>query len=108
MARKRAYERPACGDSAPVLIDRLWPRGVRKTDAKLDQWAKEVAPSTALSKWFGHDAARWPEFPAAMRRKYAAVRGIRVEDIIGGKRRRPHGLTAFARVNGTQINYPAP
>jgi uncharacterized protein YeaO (DUF488 family) len=64
---KRAYEKPARDDGIRILIDRLWPRGVRKADAELDQWVKEIAPSTALRKWFGHDAARWPEF----RRRYA-------------------------------------
>lgn len=64
---KRAYEKPARDDGMRILIDRLWPRGVRKADAELDQWAKEIAPSTALRKWFGHDPARWPEF----RRRYA-------------------------------------
>lgn len=64
---KRAYEKPARGDGTRILIDRLWPRGVRKADAQLDRWAKDIAPSTALRKWFGHDPARWPEF----RRRYA-------------------------------------
>jgi uncharacterized protein YeaO (DUF488 family) len=65
---KRAYERPAADDGTRVLIDRLWPRGVRKADAAIDQWAKDIAPSTALRKWFGHDPARWQEF----RTRYAA------------------------------------
>jgi uncharacterized protein YeaO (DUF488 family) len=64
---KRAYERPARSDGMRILIDRLWPRGVRKADAKLDRWLKDIAPSTALRTWFGHDPARWPEF----RRRYA-------------------------------------
>jgi uncharacterized protein YeaO (DUF488 family) len=64
---KRAYEKPARDDGMRILIAGLWPRGVRKADAELDQWAKEIAPSTALRKWFGHDPARWPEF----RRRYA-------------------------------------
>jgi uncharacterized protein YeaO (DUF488 family) len=59
---KRAYERAAAGDGTRILIDRLWPRGVKKADAAIDQWAKEIAPSTALRKWFGHDPARWQEF----------------------------------------------
>jgi uncharacterized protein YeaO (DUF488 family) len=59
---KRAYERPDAGDGTRVLIDRLWPRGVRKVDAAIDQWAKDIAPSTGLRKWFGHDPARWQEF----------------------------------------------
>lgn len=59
---KRAYEPPARNDGARILIDRLWPRGVKKDDAALDQWAKDLAPSTALRKWFGHDPERWQEF----------------------------------------------
>lgn len=63
---KRAYEHPAPGDGLRILVDRLWPRGLRKADAALDQWAKDLAPSTALRKWFGHDPERWDEF----RRRY--------------------------------------
>jgi len=64
---KRAYERPAVDDGVRILIDRLWPRGVSKADAAIDHWAKDIAPSTALRKWFGHDPARWQAF----RRRYA-------------------------------------
>ena len=59
---KRAYEPAARDDGTRILIDRLWPRGVKKVDAALDQWRKELAPSTELRKWFGHDPARWEEF----------------------------------------------
>ena len=65
---KRAYEPPARSDGKRVLIDRLWPRGLKKTDTKIDEWMKGIAPSTELRKWFGHDPARWPEF----RRRYEA------------------------------------
>jgi uncharacterized protein YeaO (DUF488 family) len=65
---KRAYEPPTSEDGTRVLVDRLWPRGVRKADAALDGWQKELAPSTALRQWFGHDPARWPEF----RKRYLA------------------------------------
>lgn len=65
---KRAYEGPAADDGIRVLVDRLWPRGVKKTEAAIDHWMKELAPSTELRKWFGHDPARWEEF----RRRYAA------------------------------------
>jgi uncharacterized protein YeaO (DUF488 family) len=61
---KRAYEQPTCDDGTRILIDRLWPRGVKKADAALDQWAKNLAPSTELRKWFGHDPVRWHEFCA--------------------------------------------
>lgn len=63
---KRAYEPPAATDGKRILVDRLWPRGVKKSDAAIDEWMKDVAPSTALRKWFAHDPARWSEF----RRRY--------------------------------------
>ena len=65
---KRAYEPPTHDDGTRILIDRLWPRGVKKENLALDQWAKELAPSTELRQWFGHDPALWEEF----RRRYAA------------------------------------
>ena len=65
---KRAY-RPASADDGPrILVDRLWPRGVAKADAAIDRWAKDIAPSAALRKWFAHDPERWQAF----RRRYAA------------------------------------
>jgi uncharacterized protein YeaO (DUF488 family) len=64
---KRAYVSAGSGDGTRILIDRLWPRGVRKADAAIDLWAKDIAPSTALRRWFGHDPARWHEF----RRRYS-------------------------------------
>jgi uncharacterized protein YeaO (DUF488 family) len=63
---KRAYEPPERGDGYRVLVDRLWPRGLKKNEAAIDEHLKEVAPSEALRKWFGHDPARWAEF----RRRY--------------------------------------
>jgi uncharacterized protein YeaO (DUF488 family) len=59
---KRAYEAPSAQDGTRVLVDRLWPRGLRKSAAAIDRWEKEVAPSPALRQWFGHDPARWDEF----------------------------------------------
>ncbi len=59
---KRAYDSPAPNDGFRVLVERLWPRGVSKTQAALDLWLKDVGPSTELRKWFGHDPAKWPEF----------------------------------------------
>lgn len=63
---KRAYDPPSAADGKRILIDRLWPRGLKKADAAIDEWMKDVAPTTGLRKWFGHDPARWPEF----RRRY--------------------------------------
>ena len=59
---KRAYEKSARSDGIRVLVDRVWPRGVSKAEAAVEHWRKEIAPSTALRKWFGHDPARWAEF----------------------------------------------
>jgi uncharacterized protein YeaO (DUF488 family) len=59
---KRVYEPPAASDGTRLLVERLWPRGLKKEKLKLDGWLREAAPSTALRKWFNHDPARWPEF----------------------------------------------
>lgn len=59
---KRAYVPVEPDDGVRILIDRLWPRGVSKAKAALDDWMKEIAPSTELRQWFGHDPERWPEF----------------------------------------------
>ena len=66
---KRIYEDPARGDGARVLVDRIWPRGVKRDDAKLDLWLKDIAPSTALRKWFGHEPERFAEFERRYRRE---------------------------------------
>ena len=62
IAIKRAYDAPAKTDGIRVLVDRIWPRGIKKTDAKIDIWLKDVAPSTKLRQWFGHDPEKWIEF----------------------------------------------
>lgn len=61
-ALKRAYDKAEPGDGTRFLVERLWPRGVRKTDLPIDAWIKDVAPSSALRTWFSHDPAKWPEF----------------------------------------------
>jgi len=63
---KRVYEPPSPDDGVRILVDRLWPRGLRKADAGVDRWMKSIAPSTELRRWFGHDPERWQEF----RRRY--------------------------------------
>ena len=63
---RRVYDPPSPEDGARVLVDRIWPRGLRKDAARLDEWAKDAAPSTELRKWYGHDPAKWDEF----RRRY--------------------------------------
>jgi uncharacterized protein YeaO (DUF488 family) len=59
---KRAYEPPSPEDGYRVLVDRLWPRGLSRADATIDRWLKELAPSTELRRWFGHEPSRWEEF----------------------------------------------
>lgn len=68
IAIKRIYAPAGAADGYRVLVDRLWPRGVRKEDAALDAWLREVAPSPALRRWFGHEPSRWEGF----RHRYAA------------------------------------
>jgi uncharacterized protein YeaO (DUF488 family) len=63
---RRIYEEPTDEDGARVLVDRVWPRGVSKESARLDEWMKDVAPSTELRKWYGHEVERYDEF----RRRY--------------------------------------
>jgi uncharacterized protein YeaO (DUF488 family) len=65
---KRVYDPPAPSDGYRVLVDRLWPRGLTRERAHLDEWARELAPSSELRRWFGHDPARFDEF----RRRYDA------------------------------------
>ena len=78
---KRAYEAPAPEDGRRFLVERLWPRGIRKSDLRLDGWLKDVAPSPELRRWFGHDPEKWPEFRrryfAELRSKDAAVGPLR-------------------------------
>lgn len=65
---RRVYEKPSPDDGVRVLVDRVWPRGLRKDDAHLDEWRKDVAPSSELRTWYGHDPQRYDEF----RRRYLA------------------------------------
>jgi uncharacterized protein YeaO (DUF488 family) len=59
---RRVYDAPKRGDGARVLVDRIWPRGLTKIKADLDEWCKQIAPSTELRKWYSHDAERFKEF----------------------------------------------
>ena len=66
---KRVYERPKKDDGLRILVDRLWPRGLTKTKASVDLWLKDIAPSTKLRKWFGHDPAKWKQFQTRYRKE---------------------------------------
>jgi uncharacterized protein YeaO (DUF488 family) len=75
--KRRAYDNPTPQDGVRILIDRLWPRGISKTKLKLDAWPRELAPSTGLRKWYGHDPARFAEF----RRRYKAELAERADQL---------------------------
>lgn len=77
---KRIYDAAEDGDGYRVLIDRLWPRGVSRERANLDEWARELAPSAELRRWFGHDPGRFAEFRARYRRELEA-QGERVQQL---------------------------
>ena len=59
---KRTYDKPQAEDGFRILVDRIWPRGLKKTDVKMDLWQKDIAPSSSLRKWFNHDESKWNEF----------------------------------------------
>jgi uncharacterized protein YeaO (DUF488 family) len=69
---RRVYDPAPRGEGRRVLVERLWPRGMRKEALRLDAWLKEIAPSPALRRWYGHQLARWPEFERRYRAELAA------------------------------------
>jgi uncharacterized protein YeaO (DUF488 family) len=81
---KRVYDPPDARDGARVLVDRLWPRGARKDEAKLTLWLKDIAPSNELRRWFGHDPARFNEFSRRYRAELDANNDAvsRMEDLV--------------------------
>jgi uncharacterized protein YeaO (DUF488 family) len=98
---KRAYEPAEPGDGYRVLVDRLWPRGLSRERARIDAWERELAPSTALRQWFGHEPSRFPEF----RRRYRAELGDRRRVLTGLRRRAREGtLTLVYAAKDTEHN----
>lgn len=95
---KRVYEPRARGDGVRILVDRLWPRGLRKDDAQFDQWRKDLSPSTELRKFYGHRPERFAEFTtryrAELRRAEATAA---VDELIGISERRPVTLLTASR-----------
>ena len=73
---KRIYEEPDPADGRRILVDRLWPRGRSKEQARVDWWLKEIAPSDGLRRWFGHDPSRWQEFKVRYARELEAQRPL--------------------------------
>ena len=68
---KRVYDPVAADDGKRILVDRLWPRGIKKEKAHIDEWLKEISPSNELRKWYSHDPAKWPEFKKRYRQEIA-------------------------------------
>jgi uncharacterized protein YeaO (DUF488 family) len=94
---QRAYEDPGPDDGHRVLVDRVWPRGRTKAELRLDEWARDLGPSTQLRKWFGHDPARWTEFQARYRAELAEPERARAVD----------ALATIARTGRVTIVYGA-
>jgi uncharacterized protein YeaO (DUF488 family) len=88
---KRAYEEPGPQDGFRILVDRLWPRGVSRSSAHIDLWLKDVAPSTSLRKWFGHDPSRWDDF----RDRYFLELGRNQEAVAQLKEHLRHGVVTL-------------
>jgi uncharacterized protein YeaO (DUF488 family) len=74
---KRVYDRPEPTDGLRVLVDRLWPRGLSKEKVRIDAWQKDLAPSDALRRWFGHDPGKWKEF----KQRYRQELGRKTEEL---------------------------
>ena len=95
---KNAYEPPSAQDGTRILVDRIWPRGLKKTEAGLDAWVRGVAPSDGLRKWFGHDPERWTQFrqrclwelegrPVELQMLLDRARGKRLTLVFGARER---------------------
>jgi len=98
---KRVYDEPERGDGERILVDRLWPRGLSKRAAAVDQWTKELGPSDELRKWFGHDPARWREF----RRRYLSeLRGQRVTLAALARKGKREAVTLLFAARDTEHN----
>jgi uncharacterized protein YeaO (DUF488 family) len=84
---KRIYEPPEAEDGLRVLVDRLWPRGVKKADARLDSWMKDIAPTAALRQWFGHKPENFTEFGKRYRKELTANPAIETLRKLGARKR---------------------
>ena len=107
---KRAYDEPSRGDGFRILVDRLWPRGIRKEDLQTDAWAKDLAPSTELRKWFAHDPKKWREFQTryraelrqahageVVRELIATAKGAKTITLLYGAKDREHNEAVVLR-----------
>jgi uncharacterized protein YeaO (DUF488 family) len=92
---QRAYDEPTADDGYRVLVDRVWPRGRTKEHLRLDEWARDLGPSTQLRKWFGHDPARWTEFQARYHAELAEPGRSRTLDALAERARQARVTLVF-------------
>ena len=93
---KRAYEPASEADGYRVLVDRLWPRGISKARARIDAWEKDIAPSSELREWYGHDPEKWDEFQKRYVRELRAARAKEVLDDLVRRARRGRVTLVYA------------
>jgi uncharacterized protein YeaO (DUF488 family) len=98
---KRAYDQPEAKDGLRILVDRLWPRGVTKEHLAVDQWVKELSPSDALRRWFGHEPKRWSEFISRYWQELDEKQSVWEAILIKAKR---HRITLLYGAKDTQHN----
>jgi uncharacterized protein YeaO (DUF488 family) len=101
---KRVYEPPSPDDGLRVLVDRLWPRGLSKEAARVDEWPKEIAPSDELRKWYGHDPARWDEFRRRYRAQLEATGQIELVRVLRARAERQNVTLIFAASDEAHSN----
>lgn len=103
---KRAYERPSPQDGRRVLVDRIWPRGLKKDALALESWQREAGPSHQLRRWFGHDPARWDEFKRRYRQELReSAKEPLIEALLNGAR--SDTLTLVYSARDTEHNQAA-
>lgn len=101
---KRVYDKASRDDGRRILVDRLWPRGIKKEDAAIDEWLKEIAPSNEIRKWYSHDPAKWAEFKKRYKMELKDRMGI-----VGRLREesKKHTLTLLFSAKATDLNNAA-
>lgn len=101
---KRIYEPYQESDGIRLLVDRVWPRGIKKEDARLDGWLKELAPSTALRKWFGHIPERYPQFSEQYRQELDANPQAQADILRVIQESQQHTVTLLYGAKNQQFN----
>ena len=93
---KRVYDPVQRGDGRRVLVERLWPRGIRKDDRRVGEWLRDIAPSGALRRWYGHDPAKWPQFKRRYRAELKTPERRRLLETLADQARRRNVTLVYA------------